>query len=186
MAVVTYNGTDYRCAKALKGPDYIHLIDDSGLMVASFDKVINFSAFTISEGTWTTPTSDDDCYVAVVREDGTIGMGSHKCSDIGAGSGGDNPTEVSSKLTRYEVTLPYSSSGWTKSGSVYTKLCSAPKVTTSDFIILDSANQGAWARSCLSITINNGSILFTASALPTSDCTLYLFVMQTSETIILS
>ena len=187
MAVVTCLGNEYRCAVALKGSDYIHLVDDKGDMVAAFDGISDFSKFSISEGTWSTPTADDDCYLAVVRQDGTIGKGSHKCRDVGnSGGGGSTDPAVSSKLTRYEVTLSYSESRWTKSGSLYTKLCTAPNVAATDFIILDAANQGAWARSCLSVTVNNGSILFTASSLPTSDCTLYLFVTKTTETITLS
>ena len=90
MATVTYLNESYECAVAFNGADYIHLVDANGDMVASFDGVTDFSGFTISGGNWTTPASNDDCYLAVIREDGTIGKGGHKCSDIG--SIGEDPT----------------------------------------------------------------------------------------------
>lgn len=90
MAKVTYLNESYECAVAFKGADYIHLVDSDGNMVASFDGVTDFSGFLISGGSFTTPANDDNCYIAVVREDGTIGKGGHKCSDIG--HVGENPT----------------------------------------------------------------------------------------------
>ena len=90
MATVIYLNETYECAVAFKGADYIHLVDATGEMVASFDGITNFSGFIISNGSWTTPKTDDDCYLAVIREDGTIGKGGHKCSDVG--SVGENPT----------------------------------------------------------------------------------------------
>lgn len=90
MATVTYLGESYECSVALKGANYIHLLDAKGYLTAAFDGVSDFSGFTISGGNWTTPASDDNCHLAVIREDGTIGKGSHKCSDIG--NIGDDPT----------------------------------------------------------------------------------------------
>ena len=90
MATVTYLGESYECSVALKGANYIHLLDVNGRMIAAFDGVSNFSGFSISGGNWTVPAPDDNCYLAVIREDGTIGKGSHKCSDVG--SVGENPT----------------------------------------------------------------------------------------------
>lgn len=90
MATVTYLGESYECSVALKGANYIHLLDANGGMIASFDGITDFSGFAISGGSWTVPASDDDCYLAVIREDGTIGKGGHKCSDVG--KVGDNPT----------------------------------------------------------------------------------------------
>lgn len=90
MATVTYLGENYSCSVALKGENYIHLLDSGGYLIAAFDGITNFSGFTISSGSWTTPASDDHCYLAVIREDGTIGKGSHRCSDVG--SVGENPT----------------------------------------------------------------------------------------------
>lgn len=82
MATITYLGESYNCATALKGSDYIHLLDSNGEMIAAFDGISNFSAFSITNGDWTSPTPEKDCYVAVVKDDGTMGQGNHKCSDI--------------------------------------------------------------------------------------------------------
>lgn len=82
MATVTYLGESYECSVAIKGDDYIHLLDANGMMIAAFDGVTNFSNFIISGAAWYTPVSDDYCYVAVVRDDGTIGKGGHLCSNL--------------------------------------------------------------------------------------------------------
>lgn len=83
MASLTYLGMTYDCVTAIKGADYIHLLDADGNMVVSFDGISDFSGFTLSGCEYTEPAADEDCFVAIVREDGTIGKGSHKCSDIG-------------------------------------------------------------------------------------------------------
>ena len=85
MATITYLGESYNCATALRGSDYIHLLDSDGTMIAAFDGITNFSGFTIKNGSWTTPTPEEDCYVAVVKDDGAMGKGNHICSDIRTG-----------------------------------------------------------------------------------------------------
>lgn len=85
MATVTYLGESIDCATALKGDDYIHLLDENGCMIAAFDGVSDFGGFTITNGAWVSPVSHDECYLAVIREDGTLAKGGHKCSDISAG-----------------------------------------------------------------------------------------------------
>lgn len=82
MPTLKYLGNTYDCATAIKGSDYIHLLDENGVMVASFDGISNFTGFTLSNGSYTSPTADHDCYLAIIRDDGTIGKGGHKCSDI--------------------------------------------------------------------------------------------------------
>ena len=81
MPNVTYLGTTYPCAKALKGEDYIHLLDSDGVLIVAFDGIKDFSGFTIDTD-WTTPTPDGECYLAVIGEDGIIRKGTHKCCDI--------------------------------------------------------------------------------------------------------
>lgn len=88
MATITYLGKSYECATALKGGDYIHLLDSNGDIVAAFDGISDFSGFSITNGQWTTPTADHDCFVAVVKDDGTMGKGGHRCSDVLSKSGG--------------------------------------------------------------------------------------------------
>lgn len=82
MATVTHLGVDYLCAAAIKGDDYIHLLNKDGEMTVTFDGITDFSGFSITDGDWTSPTADHDCYVAVVKDDGMMGKGGHKCSDL--------------------------------------------------------------------------------------------------------
>ena len=78
MATITYLGESHDCATALKGSDYIHLLDSDDNLIASFDGIIDFSGFSITDGDWTSPTPEEECYVAVVKDDGTIGKGGYK------------------------------------------------------------------------------------------------------------
>ena len=82
MPTVTYNSETFTCTTALKGADYIHLLDSSGNMLVSFDGVVDFSGFSITDGAWATPTEEDLCPIAVIEDDGTIGKSSFKPSDI--------------------------------------------------------------------------------------------------------
>lgn len=84
MATITHLGQMYICNTALKGADYIHLLDSDGVMIAAFDGISDFSGFSIKDGDWTTPTPEDECHLAVVKDDGMIGTGSHRCCDIPA------------------------------------------------------------------------------------------------------
>lgn len=81
MPNVTYLGTTYPCAKALKGEDYIHLLDSNGCMIVAFDGIKDFSGFTIDTD-WTAPTPEGECYIAVIGDDGVIRKGGHRCCDI--------------------------------------------------------------------------------------------------------
>ena len=82
MAIVTYMGQEYSCSVALKGADYVHLLNEAGQMTVAFDGVSDFSGFKISGGSWVTPTAVNECYLAVVKDDGTVGRGGHRCCDI--------------------------------------------------------------------------------------------------------
>lgn len=82
MVVVTHMGVEYSCAKAIKGADYVHLVNEQGKLIVAFDGVSDFSGFSIAGGSWVTPTAENDCYVAVVKDDGTVGKGGHRCCDL--------------------------------------------------------------------------------------------------------
>ena len=82
MITVTYLGESYECTTAIKGSNYIHLLDSSGCMIASFDGISDFRGFSISGGTWCVPKAEGECKVAVIREDGTIAEGGHVCKDL--------------------------------------------------------------------------------------------------------
>ena len=83
MAKVTYKNLTYTCTTALKGADYVRLLDSTGTCIASFDGIKDFTEFTISSGSWTTPTADNKCPVAVIRPDGSVAEGDHTCDEIG-------------------------------------------------------------------------------------------------------
>lgn len=83
MPTLKYLDKSFACATAIKGDDYIHLMDDKGILIAAFDHISDFSGFTLEDGSYVSPTADHNCKVAVIRDDGTIAPGSHTCADIG-------------------------------------------------------------------------------------------------------
>lgn len=82
MALVMYRDLSFECATAIKGGNYVHLLAENGTMIAAFDGVTDFSYFSISGGNWTDPTPENQCFLAVLRDDGTIGKAGHRCSDL--------------------------------------------------------------------------------------------------------
>ena len=84
MPTLKYLENSFECTTAIKGDNYIHLLDENGIMVAAFDSISDFSGFTLENGSYSDPTADHDCYVAVIRDDGTIGKGGHRCCNIAA------------------------------------------------------------------------------------------------------
>lgn len=82
MPTVTYNDESYTCTTALKGADYIHLLDSNGNMIAAFDGITDFSGYSITDGFWTTPTPPDECCFAVVEDDGSVAKSSYRRSDF--------------------------------------------------------------------------------------------------------
>lgn len=82
MATVKYGDLSFECATAIKGDNYIHLLDEAGAMIVAFDGVGNISEFTITGGTWKNATPAHECFVTVMRDDGTIAKGGHRCCDL--------------------------------------------------------------------------------------------------------
>lgn len=120
MATITYLGESFDCATALKGSDYIHLLNENGEMIATFDGISDFKDFSITDGDWTSPTADHNCFVAVVKDDGMMGKGNHKCSDILPTSGGTITGNITSNTSAkgfnctvgaYDVRLMANSNG---------------------------------------------------------------------------
>lgn len=110
MAVVTYNGTQYQCSVAYKGSDYVHLVDANGNLVARFDGVCDFSGFSITDGSWTTPSSIGDCNILVVGNDNVPRKGSNKLCDIGSLSA-LNTTNKASLVGAINEVFTYASDG---------------------------------------------------------------------------
>lgn len=92
MPTLKYLDRSFSCATAIKGNDYIHLLDDKGILIAAFDDISDFSGFTLEDGSYVSPTADHNCKIAVIRDDGTIGAGGHTCADIGTALAQDEET----------------------------------------------------------------------------------------------
>ena len=82
MPTLKYLGGSYRCATAIKGADYIRLLDENGMTVAAFDHIIDFSGFTLENGSYTAPTAVQERPVAVVRDDGAVGRSERRLCDL--------------------------------------------------------------------------------------------------------
>ncbi len=82
MAVVKHLGVEYPCSTALKGDDYIRLLNSAGETMIAFEGVTDFTAFSITGGDWAVPTAAKDCYLAIIQDDGSIGKGTHRCCDL--------------------------------------------------------------------------------------------------------
>lgn len=82
MPNVTYCGTTYACTTAIKGDTYIRLLDENDALIADFEGISDFSAFSISGGSWESPEAADDCYVVAMRRDGTLVKTDKKACDL--------------------------------------------------------------------------------------------------------
>ena len=120
MLTLKFMDESFDCATAIKGDNYIHLLNGDGKMIAAFDNITDFSEFTLENGAYTEPAADHDCYVAVVRDDGTLGKGGHKCS------------KIASKSTKTTATI--SSTGWSGSSAPYTKTLSISGVKATSVV----------------------------------------------------
>ena len=119
MPTLKYLGETFDCTTAIKGDNYIHLLDDNGVMVAAFDAITDFSGFTLENGSYVSPTADHSCRVAVIRDDGTIGVGSHTCEDIG--NAVPKTRKVNGKPLSADVNLTAEDLGAVTGSNVYTK-----------------------------------------------------------------
>ena len=151
MPTVTYNNESFTCTIALKGSDYIHLLDASGHMIVAFDGVVNFSGFSITDGDWTSPTAVDLCSVAVIEDDGTIGESSFAPNDF---------------LTKGSVTpASIGAAALDSNGKVTATQASAPitSITASTTLALAHAGKLLQANSTSAITLTiptNDSVAF--------------------------
>lgn len=82
MITVSYCGTTIECTTAMKGDTFIHLLNENDKPIAIFKGITDFSAFTISGGSWTAAESVDDCYLVVMRRDGSLAKCSKKFCDV--------------------------------------------------------------------------------------------------------
>ena len=150
MPTLNYLGHSFACATAIKGDNYIHLLNADGVMVAAFDNITDFSGFLLENGSYTSPTADHDCRVAVIRDDGTIGKGGHPCADIGTalttasaaaaaaakaqstadGKAASSHTHTTSQITDFPSSMPASDVySWAKQATKPTYTASEVGVT---------------------------------------------------------
>lgn len=114
MATVKYGDISISGAVAVKGSNYIHVLDSKGYIVGSIEGITSFDGISISDGSWASPTAASNCYVAVVMSDGTVAKGNVKNCDILT-----NTKAITLKSgTHYGTSLP--SSGTT--GQLFFKL----------------------------------------------------------------
>lgn len=57
MPTLKYLDYAFDCATAIKGEDYIHLLDENGILIVSFEGVADFTAFTLVNGEYAPPTA---------------------------------------------------------------------------------------------------------------------------------
>ena len=60
MITVTAYGEEVRCAKAIKGNDYIHLLNANNELIVSFEGITSFDGYSISGGDWSDPEPTND------------------------------------------------------------------------------------------------------------------------------
>lgn len=82
MATLKYLDTTYECTTAIRGDNYIHLLDANGNVTAAFDGIKDFSGFTLTGCSWTLPSPCDKCSIAVINVDGSIEKGDAKYDDL--------------------------------------------------------------------------------------------------------
>lgn len=177
MPTVTYNSETYTCTTALKGEDYIHLLDASGNMVVSFDGVADFSGFSITDGSWASPTEEDFCPIAVIEDDGTIGKSSFKPSDI-AKAGDITPDSIGAAAASVTLTAPLAKASWSAGEKTLT-VSLAQDVTGKNLVVSPApASFEAWCEAGVRATAQNGkNLTFTCTDVPEMDLTANILIV---------
>ena len=168
MPSVTFLDTTYNCSCAVRGDTFIHLLDADNVIVATFDGIVDFDAFSITDGDWTYAADPDSCPVAVVLEDGTIAAGGHLCKELVSGS-------------HRSYALSSNKADWTLSGSTYSKSYYVAGLTAEDLVLVQPETQIVWARSALKIELSTNTIKFSTSILPSSACTLTVHIIKATS-----
>lgn len=108
MPIVHYGGNSYSCATALKGEDYIRLLDENNVLIVAFEKVANFSLFTIESGEWAAPQPEKECPLVIRGSDGISRPSKMKLGDIGGGDWNQNnansPDYIKNRICYEETT----------------------------------------------------------------------------------
>lgn len=103
MAIVTYGNETFECVRALKSTDastgvnYVDLVDSSGKVIHSFVGV-DFEAFTISEGSWSSCASVDNSNLIIRNDAGRLQHSNLKPNDMPSNFG---------DLAKHSVTIEF-------------------------------------------------------------------------------
>ena len=108
MITVTHCKVQYTCSKAIKGPDYIHLVDANSNLLTAFDGVTDFSGFAISGGSWSSPQQLCDRKFALVHEDGSVHPSDFPVNGVVTDSIPFNGTILLTSGKQYGTSLPSS------------------------------------------------------------------------------
>jgi hypothetical protein len=174
MAIVSYRNVTYHCSVAIKGDDYVHLMDSTGRLIAVFEGVHNFDAFSITDGDWEAPLDIGDCSVAIMRRDGIVVPGPHKCRDLAA-------------VSAYSCVL-YADfiKGWFTSPGGFILSLPVDGLSRDDLVMILSTTDDAWAQSSLNITTADGYLVIFATSLPSADVTMRFSVTKLKDTVALN
>lgn len=161
MITVTYKDDTYECATALRGDNYIHLLDESNALIVIFEGIVDFSCFSIENGDWTYASDPDECLVAVIHTDGKVTAGSHKCKDI-------TPTKTTSI-----VLTPHTAEWATADDGFYVKHITIDGITADTLVMLKPDN--VWAYNWLVVEQDDNTLIFKTVELPSANCTIQIY-----------
>lgn len=165
MPTVIFNGVAIQCAVALKGSDFIHLLDDAGVSVASFDGVIDFTAFTIQDGSWTSATPDNECPIAVIRPGGAI----RSCGSL-------------ARTTMFTIQLINAPTMWDGAGSAgFKKTFTVNGLKADDTLLLLPLNEAAWARGAITTEVTANKLTVYTAVIPQSTCNILVVRLSASS-----
>lgn len=176
MPTVTYYSDTYTCTTALKGTDYIHLLDDSGNMVVAFDGVVDFSGFSITDGDWTSPTVVDLCSIAVIEDDGTLGESSFAPNDfLKAGSVTPESIGAAAKSVALTASIPLAS--WNSEKTISVSL--SQDVSGKNIVVSPApASFEAWSEAGVrAYEQRSDGLGFTCTEIPTVDLTANILII---------
>lgn len=173
MPNVSYNGSTYVCAIAIKGEDFIRLLDANYAPIAVFEGISDFSDYTITDGDWESPLEEGACNLVVMRRDGSVSRSGLKCGDIVASS---------------VYTCVLSANSATKWGAIsggYRRSIPVTGLAESDLVLIISSSNDDWLQSKVSLYISPNYLVFDATSLPSADVHVTFSVMKLSAAVAL-
>lgn len=165
MPTVIFNGEAISCTTAIKGTNFIHLLNESGAAIASFDNVVDFSAFIIQDGSWTTAAPDNECPIAVIRPGGAV----TSCDSL-------------VRTTMFNIQLINAPTMWdSTSGGVYKKSFTVAGLKDSDTLLLLPLNEAAWARGAITTEVTANKLTIAVAALPVNTCNILVIRLSSNS-----